>query len=137
MHAGESEAVCAAHAEWGRAFEARHDPLPPLGLGDVDTTEGRPLVVRPKRGRNVAGGGRGSSCASSGALLCLALQSCVLPWSPPWPRLALGCTALRLSKACKPPRQQLSSVYSVATFKPPTLPSPCPPAPLPPPGGVP
>ncbi|GAB4815161.1 hypothetical protein N2152v2_002207 [Parachlorella kessleri] len=45
VHHGETELVCAAHADWGREFEARHKPLPPLSPADVDTTEGRPLVV--------------------------------------------------------------------------------------------
>eukprot|EP00887_Chlorella_sp_A99_P005978 scaffold27.g5978.t1 len=45
VHPGESELVCKAHVEWGRRFQQLHMPLPPLGLRDVDTTPGRPLVV--------------------------------------------------------------------------------------------
>jgi hypothetical protein len=44
--------VCEAHEDWGRRFQARHPPLPPLTAADVDTTPGRPLVV------SSAGGGR-------------------------------------------------------------------------------
>ena len=46
IHPGEQALVCEAHAQWGRAFQAAHPPLPALTLRDVDTTEGRPLVVR-------------------------------------------------------------------------------------------
>ncbi|KAL4452759.1 hypothetical protein ABPG75_008421 [Micractinium tetrahymenae] len=45
VHHGESRLVCAAHEQWGRCFQELHPQLPPLTAADVDTTEGRPLVV--------------------------------------------------------------------------------------------
>ena len=48
VHHGEARLVCEAHEQWGHGFQALHPPLPPLTLADVDATEGRPLVVRPR-----------------------------------------------------------------------------------------
>ncbi|PSC74350.1 putative UDP-N-acetylglucosamine-peptide N-acetylglucosaminyltransferase SPINDLY [Micractinium conductrix] len=44
-HHGDSRLVCEAHEEWGRRFQELHPQLPPLTAADVDTTEGRTLVV--------------------------------------------------------------------------------------------
>lgn len=45
VYHGEARLVCEAHEQWGASFQALHPQLPPLGLGDVDASEGRPLVV--------------------------------------------------------------------------------------------
>ncbi len=48
IYPGEDPAVCAAHVEWGAAFQAQfaQDVLPEVTPAQRDTTPGRPLRVR-------------------------------------------------------------------------------------------
>ena len=69
VHPGESRLACEAHEEWGRRFQERHPPLPPLTAADVDTTPGRPLVV---------------SCTERGQMAWLAWLAGWLAWLAGW-----------------------------------------------------
>ncbi len=46
VYPGEGRDVCVAHADWGRAFQVLHAPLPAIAHCDWDTDPGRPLRVR-------------------------------------------------------------------------------------------